>query len=496
MNIFKSKFFDNIIKYIEKYYYIFLIVILVVALINLFYNLGKFPINSWDEARHGVSAYEMIKRNNYIVNTYSYTNDYWNLKPPISYWAIAAGYKIAGYNALGLRIFSALAGFITILSIAVFTLHKYGKISSIISTSTITSTMPYILDHCARSGDADSIFVMFFTLSIISISLLNRSIKWLYVSGIAFSLAFLTKSWHAGSIGVIIGLYLILSRKLFKLRIRSICMFFLGCTLPVIIWGIFRYGADKLLFLKNMINYDLLARSSVALEGHVGSTSYYIEVLQSAYFYWMLVLVSTVVAFTVILEPEMLNKDSIEDILPILLWIIVPFLFYTKAKTKIGWYILPIFPAMAVVIGAASGYLLKCRRRNLVFQLLLSILLLFSTYKNEISIMKMIVNPGIDYAQETLKNIGRLSQYRGHNIYTLYKTNSADNPNRWDQSYLLCAELYGDLNAVEGGVNAFLKDKTSNPLLLISKDKILISEIQKNNLKVVTENEFVYILGK
>lgn len=123
-------------------------------------------------------------------------------------------------------------------------------------------------------------------------------------------------------------------------------------------------------------------------------------------------------------------------------------------------------------------------------------MILFSTYKNEISIIKTISQPQVDYAQELLKNMKNLPQYRGRNIYTLYKTNSADDPNRWDQSYLLYAELYGDLKAVEGGMKGFLADKTDKPLLLISKKHMLPYEIPKYNLRIIAENNFVYILGK
>jgi 4-amino-4-deoxy-L-arabinose transferase-like glycosyltransferase len=115
MSIFNTKYFDGVLDFIEKNYYIFLMAILLMSALNIFYNIGKAPINSWDEARHGVNAYEMIKRNNYIVNTYSYKNDYWNLKSPISYWAIIMGYKLMGFNPSGLRIVLSVSAYLTIL---------------------------------------------------------------------------------------------------------------------------------------------------------------------------------------------------------------------------------------------------------------------------------------------------------------------------------------------------------------------------------------------
>ena len=55
----------------------------------LFYNLGNNSVENWDEARHGISAYEMLKNDNYMINTFNYTPDLWNLKPPLSFWTEA-----------------------------------------------------------------------------------------------------------------------------------------------------------------------------------------------------------------------------------------------------------------------------------------------------------------------------------------------------------------------------------------------------------------------
>lgn len=248
MSMFRTKLIDNIIGLVEKCYYIILIVILLIASFNIFYNLGVIPIYSWDEARHGVSAYEMIKNSNYTVNTYAYKNDYWNLKPPISFWEIAMGYKIAGFNALGLRVFSAFAAIITIVLVAIFSLNIYGRLTSLIATTVLTTTIPFITEHCARTGDADAIYVLFFTISVMSLILMERSIKWLYVFGLSFSAAFLSKSFHAGNIFFIGILYLIFSKNLFKLTLKQILALVLSASFPILIWAILRYSNDGIAF--------------------------------------------------------------------------------------------------------------------------------------------------------------------------------------------------------------------------------------------------------
>ncbi|WP_406541836.1 ArnT family glycosyltransferase [Clostridium ljungdahlii] len=334
MNLSNAKSVDKIINFIEKNYYFFLIIILSVSLFNIFYNLGSTPINSWDKARHGVNAYEMIKRNNYIVNTYAYSNDYWNLKPPLSYLSIVLGFKIAGFNALGLRLFSAVAGMLTILIVTIFVLYNYGKIASLISTSVLTTTSPFILDHCSRSGDADSLFILFFTLSIICLTLAKKNILWFYSSGFISALAFLTKSWHAGSIGVIIVIYLTINRSM--INKKDIAIFILSTSFPILVWSLLRYSQDGFTFFKNMISYDLMARTSRTLEGHIGGMCYYIEHFQWSYFYWFLVFTSTALTIITITLPETLTSDDKNYVLCTALWITIPFCFIQWQKLKFG----------------------------------------------------------------------------------------------------------------------------------------------------------------
>ena len=62
----------------------------------LFFNLWLNPVHDFDEARHGVNAYEMIQERNWIANYYNGEVDYYNLKPPLSYWMISLCYLIFG----------------------------------------------------------------------------------------------------------------------------------------------------------------------------------------------------------------------------------------------------------------------------------------------------------------------------------------------------------------------------------------------------------------
>jgi 4-amino-4-deoxy-L-arabinose transferase-like glycosyltransferase len=84
--------------------------VLVLCLFNVSYRIDTSKIGEWDEARYGVSAFEMLVMKDLWVNTYAYERDFANLKPPLGLWAIGASYALVGVTPLGLRLPSMLAG--------------------------------------------------------------------------------------------------------------------------------------------------------------------------------------------------------------------------------------------------------------------------------------------------------------------------------------------------------------------------------------------------
>lgn len=184
------------------------------------------------------------------------------------------------------------------------------SIASLVSTAVLTTTYQYLLSHCSRTGDADAIFVLLFTIAMISMTKIDENIKWLYLSGLSFSFAFLAKSWHAFAIVAIGGLYLLISGHIFKLRIRQWILFITATFLPISIWGIFRYTNDGLEFFRNMINHDLVDRTTTPLAGHSGGLLFYFNIVQNYYHYWLTLLFAMFIGY-LILACRKSNKEEI-----------------------------------------------------------------------------------------------------------------------------------------------------------------------------------------
>lgn len=121
----------TLLQITEKYYWLWFALLCAVTAFLCFRCLGVKAIDSWDEARHGISAYEMLKNKQFLVNTYLGKPDYWNVKPPLSFLSVAAGFVLCGYNAVGLRFFSALFYLLTVIFTGLFA-RKYSRLASLL----------------------------------------------------------------------------------------------------------------------------------------------------------------------------------------------------------------------------------------------------------------------------------------------------------------------------------------------------------------------------
>ena len=127
-----KRFYQTIWGLIERFYWIWFLLLTALTVFLCFRCLGIGAIDSWDEARHGISAYEMIQSGNYLVNTFAGEADYWNVKPSLSFLTVAAGFSLFGYTAMGLRFFSALSYVLTSVFTGLFA-RRYGRAASLLT---------------------------------------------------------------------------------------------------------------------------------------------------------------------------------------------------------------------------------------------------------------------------------------------------------------------------------------------------------------------------
>ena len=97
----------------------FLIIILLIAFILRFWQLGSIPMSlNWDEAAWGYNAYSIGRegRDEFGVSyPYKYIESFGDFKPPVYAYLASIPVKFLGLNEFATRSPSALFGFLTVL---------------------------------------------------------------------------------------------------------------------------------------------------------------------------------------------------------------------------------------------------------------------------------------------------------------------------------------------------------------------------------------------
>ncbi len=503
-----KKAYLTMLKFFEKYYWIFFIAASLVLAFYCFRCLDIKYVASWDEARHGVNAYEMLQNKDFIRHTYNYAVDDWNLKPSVSYWAIILGFKLFGYNVFGMRFFSALAYLITGIACALFA-KRFSKTASIVVLGFFCANELPLAVHMARAGDADSLYVMFFTLAMLFMLRVKENHKRLYACGLFFALAFLTKSWHAGMIAAIGGLYLLTTGELFRLKLKEWGGFLLSAFVPVFLWFGWRFTKDGFFFLNKMIEVDLLARTGTDnFEGHSYPFSYYFDGVfgNQTYIYSWLVgicLIGLIFAVVRMWKRNDWNRDHLATGLGFLLWFFIPFLGFSVISTKLIWYcypaIIPILLLAAIFIGKVLELPVSSKGNgNLTAMLSIAaaaggiILTAYFMKESYFHTIREIHGDGFQlFIQESIE---RDSEYAGKKAYIYVPGEDPEEIGNWDQNVLFLAEISGNFHCIDGGLDGFLSEEEPAVLYLTTGQYSEFKE-QLTDKLVLYENAHYILLA-
>ena len=477
MDSFSKKMND----FVGKYYWFIFAGLAAFAAMLCFLRLDVAYVASWDEARHGISAYEMIQNKNYIVNTYNYDVDYWNLKPPLSFYGIMLGFGIFGYSVIGLRFYSALSYFLICILCALYVKKHHGKCASLLTIAFLCCNQLMLALHGARAGDADALYQLLFTIAMLAMMEIPENKSRSYICGACFSLAFLAKSYHAGIILVIGGLYMLIMGMLTKFKVKEWIFFGLSVAVPAGIWGIARFTQDGLTFFMTMLTEDVLSRSSVASEGHTGSAFFYIQryFLDGGMIYWLLLVVILVAGIYVICK----KKESIKPYTGYLLWFVVPLVAFSAVSTKLNWYNYPILVPLCILAAIVIGKCLESDEFAIKYKkIILAVTLLAVGFYGYRTFDAAILSIHGDALQTFIaESVDRDDEIAGANAFIQVRQEMEDG-SVWNQNAIFIAEIEGDFKCQPYGVSGYL-DCPEKKVIYISREdymnmkEMLIGEI-------------------
>ncbi|WP_426489952.1 ArnT family glycosyltransferase [Hymenobacter sp. 102] len=340
-----------------------LALLLALAYFPLFWQLGSFPVQQWDESRTALDALGMLVHHDWLVARYEGQPDLWNCKPPLWLWTLASSIRLLGPSEVGLRLPAALSALATVGLVYVAAARwLQSRLAGLLAGVVLLTTPGYVSFHVARTADFDAFLTLWTTLGAFSwvAFLQSGRVRWAWLTGGAFALAVLTK----GIAGAMFGPGLLLAAwstgHLHRLRTPAP---WLAAGLVVVVagsWYAVREAAAPG-YLAAVWQYEVGGPAAHELEGNNGPFAYYVTLLTTWQFALWLVpaLVGAGLGWW---QPRgsagwWLGRTFTSITGSFLLVI-------SLAETKLSWYDAPGFPLLAVLTAVAGTLLFRLIQRE------------------------------------------------------------------------------------------------------------------------------------
>lgn len=309
----------------------------------LFYQLGTAALFEPDEGRNSEKAREILVLNDWVT---PHENFHPVLDKPIFfYWLIALSYKLFGVSEWAARLPSALAALGCVVLIYHFARARWGRWEALWGALILfTSNQFFIL---ARVVIFDMTLAFLQTLALWAFyeaqhaDETSRRRNLCVIMYLALGAATLTKGLIGVVIpGIVIFFYLLIGRRwqiLRRIYLLPGALLFIAVVSP---WYLLA-DVHNAGYLSYYIWTEHFGRYVTANFDRWQPWYYFIAVGIVGFFPWTLLLPFVV--------KEHWRRDLDDKTLFLVLWTLLPFVFFSVSKSKLPHYILPIFPALSIL---------------------------------------------------------------------------------------------------------------------------------------------------
>lgn len=312
-----------------------------------FYALGARTLVPTDEGRYAEMSREMVASGDWIttrLNAIKYFE-----KPPLQIWMTALSFKLFGLGEWQARLWTGLSGLFGILLVVFTGRRVFNEQVGFVAGLVLASS--FFWAALGHFNTLDMGLSAMMTLTLCALLLAQSNVgntggrrNWMLACWAGMALSVLSK----GLIGVVLPgavllLYTLLSRDWMiwrRLHFGAGMLVFFAITAP---WFV-------LVSLKNpefphyFFIYEHFQRFTSEVHHRAGPWYYFVPILLLGIVPWLGVLVQSLWSAR--------HEDSVgfQPKKMLLIWSIVIFFFFSISGSKLPSYILPIFPALALLI--------------------------------------------------------------------------------------------------------------------------------------------------
>ena len=332
-------------------YWLILILGLLSATI-LLWGLGSASLYNWDEAIFAQVSKEILQTGDWITMHYEYKT--WIYRSPLLMWIMALFYKLFGVTEFWSRAPSAFSGVGLVIITHLIGKSVYDKYTGFLAAVILLTSNQFV--HSSRSGMTDVMLTFFIFLAIYAYLRLEEGNQaWWYLIWGSCALAVMTKTTAAFVSPAAITLALLLKGRLMA-AIRS-RQFWLGVLIAVAIlapWHIAMLIKHGHRFINDYFIFNTIGHMNAAVDGLTGGRFFYIERLQTEFHPWYYLLPF---ALALCVHENIVGQSRSRILL---LVIVLVFGLYTLARTKLPWYIVPLYPPFAILTASLITRAFRC----------------------------------------------------------------------------------------------------------------------------------------
>jgi len=311
-----------------------------------FLNLGAIPFLGKDEPKNAEATREMMVRGDWSTTTLR--EEPWFDKPILYYWVSLVFFHLLGPGEAAARIPSALSGTGTVLLTWWFARRCLDSKTALRAGIVLATSLEFF--WFSRTAVVDLSLTFCVTLALVAF---YRALEGPGSSPFWHRLAFASvggATLAKGPVGIILpglvlSVYLLIGGNARRVSWGSGLFWFLLVAAPWYATVSWRHGR---LFWEDFILNRNINRYLTTIHHHPGPLYYYLPVLILGLFPWGALFPFTLGAIFREGWRDLLTRRRYLGFL--LLWVLAPFLFFSFAGSKLPSYLLPCFPALAILV--------------------------------------------------------------------------------------------------------------------------------------------------
>ncbi|HEV8537543.1 MAG TPA: glycosyltransferase family 39 protein [Bacteroidota bacterium] len=315
--------------------------ILLLGATIIFSKLGGHGLANYDDCFYAQKAKEILETGDWLTMHFNRQPAWEN--PPFFIWMIALSYRIFGVGEFAAKFPSAFFGLATILLVYHIAGKLYNAWTAFFSSLVLSTT--FIFTRYARHAMMDVTLSFFVCLALYAASLaLEKDRRYFLLWGASIGICILIKS-VLGFVPLVITVFhfLLTGRRnvlVDRFFLLGSLIMLAGCS-----WYIDQYVKFGRQFFDGHFGWVIYTRAfGLGTQAWYDHLSYLVDLL-TYYWPWLPLFIAGVVMLT----SNALKGDKNSVLL--VLWAVLPIMVLSLVQSRVLWYIMPVFPAAAIICG-------------------------------------------------------------------------------------------------------------------------------------------------